>query len=214
MPQELFRQVTSCVIYKHLRKNFRTFCTPFNLWGGLFVLRRISIFVSIISCLNASTIYIVYDQIAGTYPGITSEEFFSVTSDPPAELGQWTYDFSDSDGPQVGTVAIPGSNLVSSCEDPAVIIAEHNSLGVSLSEKIEDEVDLIELVDRAAQTFAERKFLVYDVPGEGLKIGAFATKADMPQGCKILGQVQLTMIPWLPSMKSTKTGFMEEDEYF
>ena len=148
------------------------------------------------------------------YPGITSEEFFSVASEAPAELGQWTYDFSDPDGAHVGTVAIPGSNLVSSCEDPAVIIAEHKSLGISLPESIEDAVDLIVLVDRAAQSFAERKFLVYDVPGEGLKIGAFATKADMPQGCNILGQVQLTMIPWLPSMKSTKTGFMEEDEYF
>lgn len=45
-------------------------------------------------------------QIAGAYPGITAEEFFAVKSEPSADDGQWSYDFSDPDGPQMGTVAI------------------------------------------------------------------------------------------------------------
>lgn len=154
-------------------------------------------------------------QIAGSYPGITAEEFFAVTSEPPAPKGQWTYDFSDPDGPQVGTVAVPGSNTVSSCEDPLVIIAEHPSMGVDLPPAIKDPVDLIVLVDRARPSFAERKFLVMQNPGEEeLSIAAFPTKEDLPVGVKILGQVELVQIPWLPSMKPTKSGFLEVDEYF
>eukprot|EP00567_Pseudictyota_dubia_P003561 CAMPEP_0197439468 /NCGR_PEP_ID=MMETSP1175-20131217/6207_1 /TAXON_ID=1003142 /ORGANISM="Triceratium dubium, Strain CCMP147" /LENGTH=246 /DNA_ID=CAMNT_0042969389 /DNA_START=23 /DNA_END=763 /DNA_ORIENTATION=- len=154
-------------------------------------------------------------QIAGSYPGITSAEFFAVTSEPPAPKGQWTYDFSDPNGPQVGTVAIPGSNAVASCDDPVVIIAEHPSVGVELPPAIEDAVDLIVLVDRAKQAFGERKFLVVEIPGqEELVIGAYETKADLPEGGRILGQVELVQIPWLPSMKPTKSGFLEVDEYF
>lgn len=153
-------------------------------------------------------------QIAGAYPGLSKEEFYAVQSEPPSEPGQWTYDFSDPDGPQLGTVALEGSNVVAACDDPIVIIAEHTSINVPLPAVIKDPVDLIVLVDRAANGFAERKFLVVDIPGTGLKIGAYPTKADLPEGGEILGQVVLCQIPWLPSMKPTKTGFLECDEYF
>ena len=137
----------------------------------------------------------------------------AVSSEPSAPEGQWTYDFSDPDGPQLGTVALDGGSVVAACEDPVVIIAEHTSLAVPLPDAIKDPVDLIVLVDRAANHFAERRFLVIEQNGE-LSIGAFETKKDLPQGCDILGQVVLVQIPWLPSMKKTKTGFMEVDEYF
>ena len=156
-----------------------------------------------------------FTQIAGAYPGLSREDFFAVTSEPAADVGQWTYDFSDPEGPQLGTVAIEGSNLVSSCEDPVVIVAEHTSIGVPLPDELEDPVDLIVLVDRALKNFAERKFLVLDVPGEPeLLIRAYPSKADMPKNAKILGHVELVQIPWLPCMKPTKSGFMEVDEYF
>ena len=145
---------------------------------------------------------------------MTKEDFFAVTSEPAADPGQWTYDFSDPDGPQLGTVAIDGSNVVFSCKDPVAIIAEHPSIGVKLPEAIKDPVDLVVVVDRAETGFAERKFLVLDSPQEGLVIRAFAAKADIPPNCAILGRVELVQIPWLPAMKPTKTGFMEADEYF
>jgi len=153
-------------------------------------------------------------QIAGAYPGITKEEFYAVKSEPSPETGQWAYDFSDPDGPQLGTVAIEGSNVVAFCEDPVVIIAEHTSLSIPLPESIKDPVDIIVVVDRESNRFGERKFLVLDIPGTGLIIGAFPTKEDLPPNSEILGQVVLCQIPWLPSMKSTKTGFLEADEYF
>lgn len=107
-----------------------------------------------------------------------------------------------------------GSNVVAACEDPVAIIAEHTSLSVPLPDAIKDPVDLIVLVDRAANRFSERKFLVLDLPGSGVTIGAFPTKEELPANCEILGQVLLCQIPWLPSMKKTKTGFLEVDEYF
>lgn len=137
-----------------------------------------------------------------------------MTSEEAPEPGQWTYDFSDPDGPQMGTVALPGSNVVATCEDPVVIIAEHDAIGVQLPPALTEPVDLIVLVDRAAQTFAERRFLVVNTQEEGIKIAAFETKEDLPAGCEILGQVVLVQIPWLPCMKPTKSGFAEADEYF
>jgi len=155
-------------------------------------------------------------QIAGAYPGLTRQDFEAVTSEPsPERQGQWTYDFSDPDGPQLGTVALPGSNLVASCQDPVVVIAEHFSLGITLPEEVVDPVDLLVLVDRAKNVFGERKFLVLDLPGEqGLSIAAFNSKSELPEGCEILGQVDQVTIPWLPCMQPTKTGFLEADEYF
>lgn len=144
---------------------------------------------------------------------MTKEEFLAVSSEPSAPEGQWTYDFSDPDGPQLGTVALDGGSVVAACEDPVAIIAEHTSLAVPLPDAITEPVDLIVLVDRAANHFAERRFLVVERNGE-LTIGAYETKKDLPSDCEILGQVQLCQIPWLPSMKKTKTGFMEVDEYF
>ena len=152
-------------------------------------------------------------KIAGGYPGLTREEFNAVTSEPTPEQGQWTYDFSDPDGPQLGTVALESSNVVACCEDPVVIIAEHTSLAIPLPDVIKDPVDIVVLVDRAANRFAERKFLLMDVPGKGLQIGAFENKQKLPE-CDILGHVVLCQVPWLPSMKPTKTGFLEADEYF
>jgi hypothetical protein len=110
---------------------------------------------------------------------------------------------------------LDGSNVVSACEDPVAIIAEHTSLGVPLPDAIKESVDLIVIVDRALNRFSERKFLVLQRGGgSDLEIGAYETKADLPADCEILGQVLLCQIPWLPSMKKTKTGFMEVDEYF
>lgn len=153
-------------------------------------------------------------QIAGAYPGLTEADVMAVTSEEAPEPGQWAYDFSDPDGPQLGTVAIEGSAVVYMADDPVVIIAEHPSIGIELPPAITEPVDLIVLVDRAKPTFAERKFLCIALDNGLVKIGAFHTKADLPAKSKILGQVLLVQIPWLPAMKATKTGFMEEDEYF
>ena len=153
-------------------------------------------------------------QIAGAYPGITAEEIAAVSSEEAPVPGQWTYDFSDPDGPQLGTIALEGSQVVHDCSDAVAIIAEHPSLGVPMPDTLTEPVDVIVLVDRARNYFSERKFLVFDNPTAGVEIGAFLTKAEIPEVSTILGQVVLVQMPWLPSMKPTRSGFMEEDEYF
>lgn len=155
-------------------------------------------------------------QIVGSYPGVDTETYLSVTSEPSAELGQWSYDFSDPDGPQMGTVALPGMTSVFETQDPVAIIADHVSMGVLLPEELVDPVDLVVLCDRARKTFAERRFLVFELeesPGT-LHIGAFAAKVDMPANVKIMGHVTFVQIPWLPSMLKKRSGFMEEDQLF
>lgn len=151
-------------------------------------------------------------QIAGAYPGVTREEFMAVQSDDAAIQGQWNYDFSDPDGPQLGTVAIDGSSVVAACEDAVVIIAEHTTLNISLNDAITEPVDIVVLVDRSLKTFAERKFLVTDNGSGELQIGAYQSKSDLVG--EILGHVVLTQVPWLKAMGRKKTGFMEDEEYF
>jgi hypothetical protein len=167
--------------------------------------------------LDQDYFYPVIVPIAGTYPGITKDELQAVSSVNFPEQGQWNYDFSDPEGPQLGTVSIPGAPVVYNCVDPVVVISEHTKLGVELPKSITEPVDLICLVDRSRNYFEERQFLLLDVPGNvdgSLLIAAFSAKKDIPEGSTIVGHVVQVQIPWLPAMKSTKTGFMEEDEYF
>lgn len=154
-------------------------------------------------------------QIAGGYPGLTKEEYMAVQSEEAPDPGQWNYDFSDPDGPQMGTVAIQGSATVHGCADPVVIIAEHPTLGVELPNAITDPVDLIVLVDRGNKNFKERTFIVLSIPEtDELQIRAFGSKSELPPDSEILGRVELVQIPWLPAMTPTRTGFLEADEYF
>ena len=76
------------------------------------------------------------------------ETYLSISSEPPATMGQWSYDFSDPNGPQMGTVALPGISSVYETEDPVVIIADHLSLNVPLTNGITEPVDLVVLCDR------------------------------------------------------------------
>lgn len=130
----------------------------------------------------------------------------AVSSDPSAILGQWNYDFSDPDGPQMGTVALPGMTSVYETEEPVVIIADHISLGVNLPPAITGPVDLIVLCDRARTNFAERRFLVLELEQDTtttgmLTIAAFGSKEEMPMNANIVGHVTLVQIPWLPTKK-------------
>ena len=114
----------------------------------------------------------------------------------------------------MGTVAVRGNEVISICEDPVAIICEHFALGVPLPEILTEPVDLLVVVDRAKNRFGERKFLVMDIPGEGIVIKAYGTKAEVPANAEILGQAIYVQIPWLPCMKKSKSGFAEEDELY
>ena len=155
-------------------------------------------------------------QIAGAYPGVDVATYLSLTSEPPADMGQWSYDFSDPEGAQLGTVALPGLASVYDTEDPVALIADHQSLGVPLPDAITDPVDLIVLCDRSRTEFEDRRFLVMELedrPGV-ITIGAFETFDGLPAGARILGHVTLVQIPWLPVMTKKRSGFSEEEDLF
>jgi len=154
-------------------------------------------------------------RVAGMYPGLTASELAAPSSDDPAPTGQWTYDFSDPDGPQMGTVAFEGGQVVCGCVDAVVIVCEHTALGVPLPDALTEPADLVALIDRSKTGFVERKFLVTSSgPDAAIEIGAYNAMSEMPAGSSIVGHVQLVQIPWLPCMKTKKTGFAEENEYF
>lgn len=72
------------------------------------------------------------DVAAGLYPGITADELNAPISTASPERGRWAYDFSDPDGPQMGTVALPGSEIVDLAVDPVVVIASNTALGIEM----------------------------------------------------------------------------------
>jgi len=111
----------------------------------------------------------------------------------------------------MGTVALQGSAVVSTCVDPVAIIANHISLDIPLPEVLKEGVDVIALVDRAVTTFDERKFLLVDVGGE-LTIRAYNTKEEVPG--EIIGRVQYVQVPWLSCMQRKSSGFEEDDELY
>jgi len=53
-------------------------------------------------------------QVAGVLPGLTKEEFYAPQSAPAAPPGQWQFDFSDPEGPQVPTARTQPCNWLRS----------------------------------------------------------------------------------------------------
>ena len=170
--------------------------------------------------------------VNGIYPSndMTMED---IRRTPPSEyspaLGQWTYTFhtptssssnnNNGDVPVQATIALEGSNIVASCEDPIVVIAEHTALNIVLPAEITQPVDLLVLIDRSKTYFSERKFLLFalldnEQQQQQVHIAAFHTRDEIPSNAIVLGQVEQVTIPWLPSMAPTKTGFLEADEYY
>lgn len=71
-------------------------------------------------------------RVIGLYPGLSAQDLMAPSSTASPDVGRWAYDFSDPDGPQMGTVALPGSEIVHYAVDPVVVIASNKALGVEL----------------------------------------------------------------------------------
>ena len=143
-------------------------------------------------------------QIAGVFPGLTLEELMAPTSSPPASAGHWNYDFPDSDRPEQGTVAIPGSPAITDCIDPVVIISSNEALGVQLTESTE----ILVVVDRGDKYFTPECFYVFRKPDDSLVV-QWSDKIE--DGYEVLGRVALCTVPYIASMATKSTGFAESD---
>ena len=157
-------------------------------------------------------------RITGTFPGLTSLDLSLPAPPPPPPEGKFKFEFPFPDDPCVGTVTVEGSDVTRRIGDPVAVVSDHLTLGLPLPEEEVHPVDVVMIVDRSATEFKERKFFLYDsadeVGGNELQLAAFQSLNEFPQGAVIRGEVMLIQIPWLETMKKTKTGFMENDEYF
>ena len=133
--------------------------------------------------------------------------------EPSLEPEKSRYD-CDPDGLQLGMVAIERSNVMTVCEDSVVLIAELTSLAISLPKFLRIQSMLLYWQIEIPNSFSERIFLVLDVLDKVLIIRNLQTKKDLPPNSKILGGVILCQIPWIPSIKPTKSEFIELDKYF
>jgi len=144
--------------------------------------------------------------IAGVFPDISVEQVLAPYSSPGAPVGQWTYEFTDPDGSQLGTVALPGSTVITDAIDPVVLIAKNTILNV----KCVDEVEMIVVVDRGdTQFFSGEFFLFHDPRGQQLTIEWFEKK---PTHLQIVGRILQCAMPMTEAMRPVKTGFLEEDD--
>eukprot|EP00953_Heterococcus_sp_UTEX-ZZ885_P024050 13181-Heterococcus_DN1.PRE.1 len=160
--------------------------------------------------------------VAGMYPGITAElrvamlctafsaqEIAAVTSSEAAEPGSWQYDFTDPEGPQMGTVAVPGSAIVTEMDDPCIIVAQSDALGIVLPQ--DDVTEVLVCVDRASTEFLVGRFFVWQQQQTGeVTIRWFD---QMPADHTILGQVMTVHVPFLDTMEKQNKSWMEEESY-
>lgn len=121
----------------------------------------------------------------------------------------WQFDFSDPEGPQLGTVALPPSNAVQLAEDPVAIVTQNDVLGISVSN--DDITEVLVIIDRARTSFTPSKFFAFAGPDDSVEIRWFDA---LPQGYNVLGRVELVVIPFLESMKKKASGFLEEEDDF
>lgn len=146
-------------------------------------------------------------KIAGVYPQLTIDDFFAPVSSPAAPKGSWAYDFPDPSGPELGSVALPGSDVITKCIDPVVLITTNTELGVSLNE----EVEMLVVVDRGERELFSDAFYVFKTPDETLSI-QWCDSPEPDEGYEILGRVIVVNCPYHESMHPQRTGFLEEDE--
>lgn len=142
-------------------------------------------------------------QIAGVYPGVTPEDVMAPSSTPAAEPGFWTYSFPDPDDPNVGTIAVPGSDVITEAADPVAIIASSSSLGIS-----GQEMEVVVIIDRGDINFYTDGFYAFRSEQNEVQIMCADSADDF---YSILGRVVICMTPASKDGKKP-SGFLEDDD--
>ena len=148
--------------------------------------------------------------IAGVYPGVSAADVRAPAVSAPPELGNWQYDFADPDGPQMGTVALPPSDLVNLCESPVVLITTHQSLGFDAPGD-DNELEVLLLVDRADVEHNEDKFYVFEQsPGGELVVRWHPS--PLPEGWSVVGRLVTVTLPFVRKAMQVQGGWLELDD--
>jgi hypothetical protein len=144
--------------------------------------------------------------IAGVYPELTPEDILAPAQAPLIVPGQFAYDFSDPSGPQLGTVAVPGSDTITFADDPIAIITRNENIGIKLNG---DGAEVVLIVDRDDKKFNSDMFYAFRNPNNEVEIGSLD---KLLPGYTIMGRVILTMVPMVKGDKKQATGFLEDED--
>ena len=115
------------------------------------------------------------------------------------------YDFSDPNGPQLGTVALPPSDVVTKAIDPVALISTCAALGL----KVIDDLETVVVIDRGDRLFSQGKFYAFRTPENNVLV-QWSDRVE--PGFEVLGKVILCTVPWAEGLRSPKSGFVEDDE--
>lgn len=118
----------------------------------------------------------------------------------------WSYDFPDPEGPNLGIVAVPGSDAIQLCEDPVAVISDTLSLGMNVGAS---RLEVLVVIDRADRVFSPSEFYIFRTPANTLEIGS---TEDVGDRYDILGRIALCILPFREEERKPPTGFLEEDE--
>ncbi len=148
--------------------------------------------------------------IAGVYPGVSAADVRAPVASPPPEIGNWQYEFADPDGPQMGTVALPPSDLVNLCESPVVLITTHQNIGCEAPGG-DNELEVLLLVDRADVEHDPDKFYVFE-QSPGGELAVRWHPHPLPEGWSIVGRLVTVTLPFVRSSMPAQGGWLELDD--
>ena len=146
--------------------------------------------------------------IAGVYPDLTPQDLLAPTPTLPFRKGSWTYDFSTPDDVQLGTVALPPSDIMTLSVDPVAVISTNVALGIT---NMPVNVEVVLVIDRGNKKFKAGDFYAFkNIQSPSKIIIQWCDK--IPQNYEILGKCIICTIPWVEGMKKKSSGFIEDDE--
>ena len=141
------------------------------------------------------------------YPDLTPEDVLAPAQCPLIVPGQIAFDFSDPNGPQLGTVAIPGSDPITFADDPVAIVVHNHDLKIQM--RTPEGAECVAVIDRMDLKFNPDFFYCFRTPENRVELGSMN---QLEAGYEILGRLLLTVVPWVKGEKVAATGFAEEDE--
>ena len=143
--------------------------------------------------------------IAGVLGEMTVEELFAPAQVNKPAQGMWTYDFSNPDMPQLGTVAFPGSERLYWCNDPVVVIGTNEQLNLKMSEAVE----VMLVIDRADRQWdKDSSFFLFQTPDNSMSV--MWSDGGVPAGHSILGKVAVVAAPLTETMRGEESMFEED----
>jgi hypothetical protein len=141
-------------------------------------------------------------QIAGVFPGLSPEDVMAPSSSPAADPGTWMYSFPDPSDPNVGVVAVPGSDVITYSADPVAIISKSSVLGISGPDS-----ECVLIIDRGDIDFYEGDFYAFQTFDNTVQVGWADSMDDFNA---VIGRVVTCMMPTNEEDLGS-SGFLEDE---